>query len=368
MVIRYEDMRIEKGLVKEYQKELAIGLSRLKGHNDINLMLKEFEILFARYIGTKHALAVNSGSDALRMSLLALGIGKGDSVIVPNVTYPAVALSVIYTGATPIFVDIEEESLQIDFSFVEKKIQKNTKAIIMAHMFARSGDIDSIIKVAREHNLFIIEDCCQAESSSYKGRKLGVFGDISCFSFSYYKPLSSCGGGGGMICFDKEKYFKTLNYTKVWKDDQALLEAGQKFARMSLMDLVALKTKFRYLNKIMASRIKIKNIYQEELEKLNNIRIFKDNKESISVPQNFLIFSRQRDRLGNYLKERGVVWQKPYKPLHLMSIFSSFAEGDFPCSLKYYQRAIQLPLFSFMKAEECRYITEAIKEFYSDNG
>lgn len=362
MNVRYEDMRVDRLLIKEYQKQLEIDLKRIKGLNDIDVLLKEFENAFSRYIGVKHSAAVNSGTDALQLALMGLGVGKGDSVLLPNVTYPSVPLSVIYTGAVPIFVDIKQEDLQMDERLIEKKINKNTKAIIAVHMFARPAKIDKILNIARENNLCLIEDCCQAESSEYQGKKLGSFGDLSCFSFSYYKPLSSCGGGGGMICFNDEKYKKVLDYTRIWNDEDALIKADKRFARMYLLDLVAVKVKFKYLQEIIKSRLKIKNIYETGLDKINYIKIFKDDENSMSVLQNFVIFSDKRDQLGKHLEENGIIWQRPYKPLHLMKIFGSVC-GTFDNSERYYKEAIHLPLFSFMKEEDCAYIIELLKKW-----
>ncbi|MBL7197614.1 MAG: DegT/DnrJ/EryC1/StrS family aminotransferase [Candidatus Omnitrophica bacterium] len=365
MFIRYDDMRIDRLLIKEYQKQLEIDLNRTRGLNDIDILLKEFEELFAKYIGAKYAIAVNSGTDALQLSLLGLGIGKGDSIIIPNVTYPAVPLGVIYTGAEPIMIDIKKEDLEINEQLIKKNIKNNTKAIIAVHMFARACNIEKISKIAKKYNLYVIEDCCQAESSEYKGKKLGSFGDMSCFSFSYYKPLSSCGGGGGMVCFNNEKYEKIRNYTNIWKDDDILLEAGKRFAKMYLLDLIAIKVKFRYLREIIKSRLKLKERYEEQLDKIRKVAIFKDSKDMLSIPQNFVIFSKERESLGEYLQKEGCVWQRPYVPLHLMKIFRKFLNNKFPVSNKYWNEAIQLPLFSFMKEGEVLQICEIIKTYYS---
>lgn len=363
MVIRYEDMRVDRLLIKEYQKQLETELRAISGLKDIEKSLQFFEARFAEYIGSRHAIAVNSGTDALQLSLAALGVGKGDSVLIPNVTYPAVALSVIYSGAVPICVDIKNERPVMDEKFIERAIKKNTKAIIAVHMFAYPCNIVSIREIARRHNLFIIEDCCQAESSQYQGRKLGSFGDLACFSFSYYKPLSSCGGGGGMVCFNDEKYRKILDYTKIWQDDELLLEAGKRFSRMYLLDLISIKVKFKYLNEIKKSRLAIKKMYEEGLRGVKGIEIFPDAENTVSLPQNFVIYSIARDKLGSYISKLGIIWQKPYTPLHLMSMYMKFAKGKFPCSERYNKMAIQLPLFSFMKTEEAAYIIDVIRKF-----
>lgn len=236
IITRYDDMRIDRLLIKEYQKQLKNDLKTISGLNDIDLLLKGFESTFAEYIGSRYSFAVNSGTDALQLSLSVLGIKKGDTVIIPDITYPAVPLSIIYAGAEPIIVDVRKDDLQIDEKQLGKRIKKNTKAIIAVHMFARPCGIEAILDFARRKGLRVIEDCCQAESSEFKGRKLGSFGDISCFSFSYYKPLSSCGGGGGMVCFNDKSLKKVADYTKIWDDQDVLLEAGKRFSRMNLLE------------------------------------------------------------------------------------------------------------------------------------
>lgn len=360
---RYEDMRIDRLLIKEYQKQLENDLKVIGGLNDIELLLKEFESTFAKYIGTRHSFAVNSGTDALQLSLSVLDIKKGDTVIIPDITYPAVPLSIIYVGAEPIIIDVKKDDLQIDEKQLGKRIKKNTKAIIAVHMFARPCGIEAILDFAKKKGLRVIEDCCQAESSEFKGKKLGSFGDISCFSFSYYKPLSSCGGGGGMVCFNDESLKKIADYTRIWDDHNVLLDAGKRFSRMNLLDLIAVKVKFNFLKNIIKSRLRIKEIYEKGLSAVRGIKIFRDTKDCLSIPQNFVIFSDQRDSLGKHLEEMGIFWQRPYKLLHEMKIFSVFAEGLYPRSQEYAKSALQLPLYSFMKENEARAVIDAIVSF-----
>jgi dTDP-4-amino-4,6-dideoxygalactose transaminase len=354
-------MRIDRLLIKEYQQQLEQDLKSISGQNDIELLLKAFEEQFARYIGVRHALAVNSGTDALQMALLTLGIGRGDSVIIPDVTYPAVPLSILYVGAEPIIVDVKANDLQIDEEEIARAIHKTTKAIIAPHMFARPCAIEKIMTIARHHGLKVIEDCCQAESSTMNGRKLGSFADMSCFSFSYYKPLSSCGGGGGMVCFNDSAYRSAIELTRIWADQETLLRAGQRFSRMNLLDLIAVKAKWKYLKDIIRSRLQIKDLYETKLLACKQVHFFIDPPGAISVPQNFVIMTGQRDKLGDDLQKNGVVWQRPYTPLHMMKIFKRYAKGAFPNSKAYMAKAIQLPLYSFMKKEEAVWIIETVK-------
>ena len=356
-------MRVDKALLKEYTEELKNTFDLVKGQGDIDILLRQFEEEFSKYIGTKFSFAVNSGTDALHLALISLGLNQGDEVIIPDVTYPAVSLAIKYAGLVPVLVDIKEDDLSMDEAQIKKLINKKTKVILAVHMFSRPANLKEILRIAKNYSLSVIEDVCQAESSSYFGKMLGSFGDLSCFSFSYYKPLSSCGGGGGMICFNDSQYNKIRNYTEIWLDDDSLLGAGKRFARMYLLDLVAVKVKFKYLKSIIQSRKRIKSIYEEELGKIRQIRIFKDKPNTDSVPQNFVIFAKEKDSLNNLLKENGIRIQSPYQPLHTMKAFKERGSG-FPVSERYYREGVYLPLFSFMKEKEAHFIIELIKKFY----
>ena len=365
MPIRYDTMRIDKLLIKHYQQGIEDALGRLNGLNDIARLLEEWEEEFSGYIGTHHALALNSGTDALQMALLALQLKKGDEVIVPNVTYPAVPLAVLYAGGIAVPADCRPQDYQIDPDCAERLVSKRTKGIIAAHMFGRPAPLEALMRLAKKKGLFTIEDVCQAESSEYKNKKLGSFGELSCFSFSYYKPLSSCGGGGGMLCFNDPKYRKAAELTNIWKDEAALLEAGQRFTRMYLWDLIAVKTKFKFLKDIIKSRLKIKAFFEKELSGIGDIDFPRDGKNELTVPQVFVMTLHERDQLGQHLQNIGIKWQHPYVPLHKMNIFRSFIRQDMPNSDAYERRALHLPLFSFMKEEEAAFIGDAIVKFFA---
>lgn len=365
MNIRYDDMRIDRSLIKEYSMELENCLERIQGLNDIKFLLDEFEEAFSKYIGTDYSISVNSGSDALLLSLLAVGVNKKHSVIIPDLTFPAVAHSVIYAEAEPILVDISKDDLEIDVNLIEDSIRDDTKAIIIPHMFGRCCDIDSIRKIAKRNNLYLIEDVCQAESSEFHGKKLGSYGDLACFSFSYYKPLSSCGGGGGMVCFNDSRFKMIEEYMTVYKDNELLLNTRQRFARMYLLDLISIRVKFKYLREIIKSRLRIKNKYENAFKDFDKIKFIKDNNTVNSVPQNFVIFSKEKDKLEKMLRQSGIVTQSSYVPLHLMKMFEKFSKSsNFKNSDYYYKRAIHLPLFSFMKDNEADYVIEQINNFY----
>jgi len=360
-------MRVDKALAKGYGENLRRVLSQIGGQSDITVFLEDWERKFAKYIGTRFSLALNSGSDALQLALTGLGIKAGEQVIIPNITYPVVGLVVNYIGATPVLVEVEKKDLNIDVAKIEESITDKTKAIMAVHMFSQACDIEKILRLARKYNLLVIEDVCQAESSSYKGKKLGSFADCGCFSFSYYKPLSSCGGGGGMITFNNSEYKKFSTFTQVWRDDQNLLDLNKRFPRMYLMDLAAVETKFKFLPKIIESRRRIEQLYREKLSEVEEIEVLTARAHAESVLQNLVIFAKERDALNAFLRKQQIVCMQPYTPLHLTRIFGKYGRGKkFGISEHYQRRALHLPLFSFMKEKECLSIVNSIKTFYNN--
>ncbi len=361
--IRYENILVEQALSREYAAEMEHALKGMGGLNDIKPLVRDFENKFARYIGVKNAVAVNSGSDALKMALLAAGIKPRDEVIVPDLTYQAVALAVFYCGARPVPVDARVDDLQMDPAALEAAITKQTKAVIAAHMFGRPCDVERIVKICRDKNIVFIEDVCQAESSSYKGRMLGTFGDMATFSFSYYKPLSSCGGGGGMVVFNSEEGNRIRHWMEDWCNDDELLKLGQRFAPMSFMDLIALRVKFSHLKEIITSRHKIKALYEQGLGSIEGLTIFKDRPQTESVAQNFVVCCEQRDQLADFLAAQGVMVQRPYLSLHQMAVFKWAQKIKFPVSAWYSASALHLPLHSFMSKEKARNVIECCQSF-----
>lgn len=364
--IRYESVLVEQALAGEYGLKLGAYLQQMSGLNDIKPLVHDFERDFAAYIGVKHAVAVNSGSDALAMILRAAGVKKGDEVIIPDLTYHAVALAVVYCGARPVFVDAGPDDLLLDLDALARAVTVRTKVIIAAHMFGRACDMVALQELCHKKGIILVEDVCQAESSTLNGRRLGSFGDFGAFSFSYYKPLSSCGGGGGMVVYNDDKYRHIARWMEDWRDDPSLLKLGQRFSPMSLMDLVALRVKFAHLKKIIAARKNIKVLYEKELSKIPSMEIFKDRAGEDSVPQNFVVCCDHRDALMDFLSIHGVLAQNPYTPLHAMSAYRKFLRGDFPVSDAYYGRALHLPLYSFMSREKAFQITDLCRKFLKD--
>jgi dTDP-4-amino-4,6-dideoxygalactose transaminase len=272
-------------------------------------------------------------------------------------------LAVFYCGARPVPVDARKVDLQIDPTLIEQAITPKTKAVIAAHMFGRPCDVESISKLCKRKKLVFIEDVCQAESSKFKGRMLGSFADMATFSFSYYKPLSSCGGGGGMVVFNGNKGERIRYWMEDWRDDDELLRTGQRFAPMAFMDLMALRVKFVHLKKIIQSRHQIKALYEQGLGNIKELDIFKDRPGTESVAQNFVVCCKQRDRLVDFLTAQGIMVQKPYLSLHQMSALKGTRKKGFPVSEWYSSTALHLPLHSFMGKEKAQKIVDCCQAF-----
>ncbi len=362
--IRYESLLVEQALAREYASAMECALKGMSGLNDIKRMVQDYEKKFATYIGVKNAVAVNSGSDALKMALLAAGVNPGDEVIVPDLTYQAVALAVFYCGAKPVPVDASRHDLQMDPAAVEAAMTARTKAVIAAHMFGRPCDVERIGRLCQDQKIVFIEDVCQAESSKYKNRMLGSFGDIAVFSFSYYKPLSSCAGGGGMVVFNEERYQRIRHWMEDWRDDRELLKLGQRFAPMSFLDLIALQVKFTHLKEIIASRQKIKTYYEDELELIDGLTIFRDRPDRESVPQNFVVCCENRDEFFDFLTSQQVMAQRPYLSLHERQAFRGALKERFPVSQWYASTALHLPLYSFMSVTKAVGVVECCRSFF----
>ena len=363
-MIRIENNRADKLFLKEYLHEIENAVITTKGLDDFNGYRQNFEKYFARFIGAPYAAAVHSGTDALQLALLVCGIGKGDSVIVPDLSYIATGLAVRYVGAEPILVDVKTTDLTIDEKKVSAVMRADTKAIIAVHMFGHPCQMKKLKTIAKSHNILLIEDACQAIGSIYDGKKVGTFGDLAAFSFSYYKPLSSLVGNGGMLTFQKKEYEEKLSaFLDAWKIEEPLVLSDKKFNKMAFLDIVTTQVKLKYFEKIVASRRRTRELYEKYLHSIKQIKFFSDEPGCQCIFENFLILTgKYRDRLYRHLSKNGVKTDLPYLPLHLTPMCS--CRGAFGVTMRYYQEALHLPLYSFMLESECQRVISLINSFF----
>ena len=329
--------------------------------------LKKFETDFSLYSQVDHTIGVGNGLDAIRISLKALGIGKGDEVIVPANTYIATVLAVTDIGATPIFVEPTIDSFNIDPTKIEEKITKNTKAILPVHLYGLPCEMDEIMTIAKKHNLFVVEDNAQAVGAEYKNKKTGSFGIINATSFYPTKNLGALGDGGAITTNDKilaEKILLLRNYGSTKKYHN---EIEGYNSRLDELQAAVLSIKLSFLDQWNAERIQLANNYINGLQGISEVILptFKNyNKHTFHL---FVIRTKRREELAAYLLNSGIQTaihypippyrQVAYKALNIQS-------KDFTITESLAADCLSLPMYPGLSEIEQTKITESIKRFY----
>lgn len=363
MINIFDVTRAEKEI--ESQLDAAIKDVRTTGGYCRNFaLIGKFESAFAQYCGKKYAVGVNSGSDALFFALLAYGIGKGDEVITVSHSFMESSASISKVGATPIFVDVDE-NFNIDVKQIEAKIDKNTKAILPVHLYGQSADIEAISNIAKKHNLIIIEDCCQAHGATFKGKKVPL-GETGCFSFYPTKNLGALGDAGAVVT-DNEKVAEKI---KSLRDDGRSKDAGYLHneigynSRMDGIQAAALLAKLPNLDKWNEERKRLAKLYDTNLKGV--VETPKVNANNGHIYYLYVIKAPRREELINFLKESGVGSAVHYPlPIHLQPPYKNLGyEGKLPVTEKIAKEILSLPIYPGLKDEEVNKVCSKVKEFY----
>jgi perosamine synthetase len=331
---------------------------------------ERFEKEFAKTIGVKHAIAVNSGSSALLVAQAALGISRGDEVIVPDMTFVSTATSAMYTGARPVFSDIKLTHYCVDPGDIEKKINERTKAIIPVHYAGHSADMGDIIEIAEKHDLIVIEDAAEAHLSEYKGKKVGAFGDAAIFSFTPSKPMTT--GEGGMITTNQDELAERARLIKNFGDvDQFKWNLlGFNFRMPEVMGAIG-RVQLKKLESAVKCRREIAYQYTEEFEKLDSIitpwiRDEKDiNFQLYTIRLDPLKISLDNMSFSLELGKEGISSRLYYPPLHNQGVFIGITNSndqDFPKTMEFSRTALSLPIFPGMSDKEINYVIEGVKK------
>lgn len=346
--------------------------------------VEAFEKEWAEYCGVDYCVAVNSGTAALHLSLLALGIGKGDEVItVPN-SFIATAEAIAYTGAKPVFVDVDENTFNIDVSKIESAINERTKAIILVHLYGLPCDMKRISYIAYKHNLVVIEDACQAHGAIYNGAKVGSLGDCGCFSFYPSKIIGTYGEGGCIVTDDvdlshgiRDPWDKLKIHQKV-KDLRDHGQEPKNFHnvigynyRMPEIQAAVLRVKLKYLDQWIEARQKKARLYDKILSSYTGkyysiFSIQLNNTYSYHVYYVYIIRVKDRDNVRIRLQEEyGINTQVHYPiPIHLQPAFKylNYKEGDFPIVEQLASEILSLPLYPEMSDADVEYVCKCLKE------
>jgi len=329
--------------------------------------VEEFEKSFAAFAAVKHAVGVASGLDALRLGLMSLDIGSGDEVLLPANTFIATALAVSATGATPVLVDCDPGTYNIDVSLIERSITPRTRAIIPVHLAGQSADMDPILAIADKWGLYVIEDAAQAHGALYKGRPCGSVGHVGCFSFYPGKNLGAYGDGGMVVTNDaaRAKRLRMLrNYGQEVKYEH--LEKGLN-SRLDTLQAAVLQAKLPHLGRWNQSRAAHAETYREELTGAGDLTFQQRVPYSNHVYHLFIVETESRDDLKRYLSERGVQVGIHYPvPIHLQKAYADlgYEMGSFPQSERLARRALSLPMYPEMQRDQILYTTGLIHQFF----
>ncbi len=327
--------------------------------------LEEFEQQFANYCGVKHAIGVGNGTDALTLALRAVGVGEGDEVITTPFTFIATAEAAVNLGATPVFVDIEEKSFNIDVSKIEDAITHRTKAIVPVHLYGQPADMDEINKIATDKKIFVIEDAAQAIGAEYKGKKTGSFGIAGCFSLFPTKNLSAL-GDGGMVTTNDDEFAQKIRMLRIHGSSKKYYHEFTGYnSRLDALQAAFLKVKIKKIDEWNKKRNKIAEIYNKELKEYVIVPEIKPDRTHVF--HQYTIRTEKRDELRKYLKEKGIDTAVHYPiPLHMQPAFSylGYKEKDFPVSERISKEVLSLPVYPEMTDEMVEYVVENIKSFF----
>ncbi len=324
-----------------------------------------FEEAFAKYCKADYCVGCGNGLDALMLALKALGVGKGDEVIVPSNTYIATALAVTYVGATPVFVEPDINTFNINPLLIEEKITKKTKAIMPVHLYGQACHMDPIMKIAEKYNLFVVEDCAQAHGATYKGKIIGSFGHAAGFSFYPGKNLGALGDAGAAVTSDKalaDKIRALGNYGSDYKYHHIYQGVN---SRLDELQAAFLSAKLPFMDKMNQNRREIAEKYLQSIQNPSVILPYV-MPECQHVWHVFAIRSNRRDELANYLEEKGIGVNKHYPiPMHMQECYKDLGiqQGALPIAEEISATQLSLPLYYGMTDEEINYVIDCINQF-----
>ncbi|MGZ8941313.1 MAG: DegT/DnrJ/EryC1/StrS family aminotransferase [Methylobacter sp.] len=321
-----------------------------------------FEEEFATYCQAQYGIGVNTGTSALHLALLAAGIGPGDEVITVPFTFVATVAAIYYTGATPVFVDIDPRTFTIDVDAIEGAITERTKAILPVHLYGQPADMDPILDIAKRHGLIVIEDAAQAHGAEYKGRRVGSLGDMGCFSFYPGKNLGAY-GEGGMVVTSNAEYTRTIRMLRDWGAEQKYHHVlkGYNF-RLEGIQGAVLRVKLRHLEKWTEAR-RAAAAHYDELLSDSGVQTPEAMPYARHVYHVYAIRTQQRSEWQQALQDKGIQTGIHYPiPVHLLPAYADlgYSKGDFPHSEQAANEVLSLPMFAELSRAQCQEVCEAV--------
>lgn len=326
----------------------------------------EFEEKFAEYCGVRYGVATSNGTTALHLALVTLGIGPGDEVIVPDITFAATINAVLYTGATPVIVDIEEESWCIDPKEIEKAISPRTKAIIPVHIYGQPCDMEAIMKTAKDNNLYVVEDCAEAHGAEFKEKRVGSFGDISCFSFFGNKVITT--GEGGMCITNNEEYAERM---KLYRDHG--MSKKRKYYhevigfnyRMTNIQAAIGVAQLEGIDMILEERRRLEELYRKHLQGTEGVYLQRndltDRKKVTWLVTVYADSVERKEKCMEHMKQENIDARSFFVPLSQMEIYRKYVFSN-NVSCKIAERGFNLPTTYKMDEEDVKRVVKSMKK------
>jgi dTDP-4-amino-4,6-dideoxygalactose transaminase len=358
-------------LTRQYQQirwEIAAAIDSVlpSGKYTLGPVLEKFEAEFAAYCGVKHCLGISNGTEALHLTLAAMGVGPGDEVITQANTYVATSFAVNYLGATPVFVDIEPAYSNLDVSLVEKKITGRTKAIIPVHMYGHPVDMDPLMALAQKYNLKVLEDASHAHGALYKGRHAGSLGHAAAFSFYPSKVLGAYGDAGAVVTDDDDLYNRLRALRYMGQEVKHTHQVIGYQQRLDPIQAAILSVKLRHVDRWIDERRRVASLYKELLTGVP-LELPDEADWARAVYYMYTVRTSRRDGLETYLADSGIGSQKIYAtpvPMQPCYRYLEYVRQDIPVASRYADELLCLPVFPELTDEEVQTITAKIREFF----
>ncbi|HGE70311.1 TPA: DegT/DnrJ/EryC1/StrS family aminotransferase [Candidatus Poribacteria bacterium] len=333
----------------------------------------KFEEEFAKYVGAKYAVSTNSGTAALHLSLLALGIKSQEHVITTSFSFIATANAILHANATPVFSDINIKTYNIDPSKIRQSITKHTKVILPVHLYGYPCDMQQIMSIAKDAKVKVLEDACQAHGAEYNGLKVGTIGDVGCFSFYPSKNMTVCGDGGMIVTNNEEIARMVIKLRDCGRKTKYEHDIIGYTARLNTLNAAIGRIQLKRLNEWNEKRVRNALLYNKLLSDLDEIVLPLAPKKLVKpVYHLYVIRARNRDKLKEHLENNGIQCGVHYPlPIHLQPVYKKlfrFKGGEYPISELVSQTCLSLPMHPSLTKDDITYVCEKIHEFYEEAG
>lgn len=347
--------------------EIDSAVSRVmeRGWFVLGVEVEQFEREFADYLAVRHVIGVGSGTEAIHLALVAVGVKPGDEVITAANTCVPTVSAISFAGASPVLVDVERTSYNTDPSQIESRITSRTKAILPVHLYGQAADMDPILDIARRRGIPVIEDAAQGHGATYKGKKLGTLGSAGCFSFYPSKNLGAYGDGGG-VATDDDELAASLRRLRNYGEERRYFHKTKGYnSRLDELQAAILRVKLAHLDAWNARRRQIAARYDREIVSKHVVKP-RERNYGRHAYHLYVIRSERRDELQRHLSEKGVTTLIHYPvPIHLQESYEDLGKGagDYPVSERLANEVLSLPIFPELTDQECSFVANCVNSF-----